>query len=112
MPDGLWKRPANEGEAMIFALKHPLRRALLLAYEGGVYSPSELVGRLRKELSLVAYHTRALHFYGTVELVETRPSRGSTQHFYTVTDLGRRALELGRRTGVIEEPGEGGAQPG
>ena len=112
MPNGPWKRPADDGEAMVFALKHPLRRELLIAFAEGVHSPTQLTGRLRKELSLIAYHTRALHFYGLVDLVETRPSRGSTQHFYTVNDLGRRAIALGESTGMIGEGNEGGAQPG
>src|SRR4051812_44267730 len=111
MPPGPWKRPADDGEAMVFALKHPLRRALLIVYAEGVYSPTQLIGRLRVELSSIAYHTRALSFYGAIDLVETRPSRGSTQHFYTVSDLGRRAISLGESTGMIGE-GNGQAQPG
>lgn len=112
MPPGPWKRPADDGEAIIFALKHPLRRGLLVAYADGVYSPTQLIGRLRKDLSLLAYHTRALSFYGAIDLVETRPSRGSTQHFYTANELGRRAIALGESTGMIEGGNEGRAQPG
>jgi hypothetical protein len=112
MPDGAWKRPANDGEAMVFALKHPLRRVLLVAYAEGVSSPTQLAGRLRKELSLIAYHTRALHFYGVIELVEARPSRGSSQHFYRLNDLGRRTLALGERTALVGEGNGGEAQPG
>jgi len=51
-----------------------------------------------------------LNFYGAIDLVETRPSRGSTQHFYTVNDLGRRAITLGESTGMIGD--EDQAQPG
>lgn len=112
MPNGPWKRPADDGEAMVFALKHPLRRALLMAYAEGVFSPTQLIGKLRVELSSIAYHTRALNFYGAIELVETRPSRGSAQHFYRVSDLGRRAISLGESTGMIGDGSEGKAQPG
>lgn len=112
MPNGPWKRPADDGEAMVFALRHPLRRGLLSAYGEGVYSPTQLTGRLREELSLIAYHTRALHFHGLIDLVETRPSRGSAQHFYTLNDLGRRAVALGESTGMIGEGNEGETQPG
>jgi len=53
-----------------------------------------------------------LNFYGAIDLVETRPSRGSTQHFYTVNDLGRRAITLGESTGMIGDGEEDQAQPG
>lgn len=109
MPNGPWKRPADDGEAMVFALRHPMRRRLLVAFADGVCSPTQLARRLGEDLHLVAYHSRALHFYGAIELVETRPSRGSTQHFYRVSEVGRRAIELGESSGMIE--GEG-AQPG
>lgn len=109
MPNGPWKRPADDGEAIVFALKHPVRRKLLRVYVEGIHSPTHLARRLGEELHLVAYHSRALNFFGLIELVETKPSRGSTQHFYGATDLGRRALELGERTGMIEG---GEAQPG
>lgn len=109
MPNGPWKRPADDGEAMVFALKHPVRRKLLAAYAGGVYSPTQLARRLGEDLHLVAYHSRALSFYGLIELVETRPSRGSTQHFYRSTELGRRAIALGESSGMIEGDE---AQPG
>ena len=112
MPNGPWKSPADDGESMVFALRHPLRRELLVVFADGVHSPKELAARLREELSLVAYHTRALKFYGVVELVDTRPSRGSTQHFYRATELGRRALELGRSTGMIDEDDGDAGQPG
>ncbi|MGE0506669.1 MAG: hypothetical protein AB7P38_14870 [Solirubrobacterales bacterium] len=94
---------------MVFALKHPLRRRLLVAYAEGVCSPTQVAQRQREDLHLVAYHSRALSFFGVIELVETRPSRGSTQHFYTANDLGRRALELAESSGMIDGDE---AQPG
>lgn len=109
MPNGPWKRPADDGEAMVFSLSHPVRRRLLVAYAEGTYSPTQLARRLGADLHLVAYHSRALHFYAAIELVETRPSRGSTQHFYRATEVGRRAIALGESSGMIEG---GGAQPG
>jgi hypothetical protein len=101
MTYGRWKRPADDGEAMLFALRHPLRRRLLVAYAEERKSPVELSRRLDEDLPLVAYHTRALHFYGTVDLVHTAQARGSTEHFYRANDLGRRALKLAESTGMI-----------
>ncbi len=109
MPKGPWKRPADDGEAMVFALRHPVRRKLLVAYAEGVSSPTDLSRRLGEDLHLVAYHSRALNFYGVIELVETRPVRGSTQHFYRSNDLGRRAIELGESSGMFDKDE---AQPG
>jgi DNA-binding transcriptional ArsR family regulator len=103
MPYGPWKPPADDGEAMVFALKHPLRRRLLSAYAEGEYSPTQVSRRLDEELRRAAYHTRALAFYGVVELVGTQPSRGSTQHFYRASDLGRRALKLAESTGMVDK---------
>lgn len=64
------------------ALGHPLRVQLLVAFGEETASPSELAERLGRPLSSVAYHTRTLHSYECLELVETRPVRGSTEHFY------------------------------
>lgn len=105
MPNGQWKRPADDGEAMVFALKHPLRRKLLRGYADDVGSPTELAQRLGEDLHQVAYHSRALDFYGVIELVETRPSRGSTQHFYRTNELGRKAIELGESSGMFDAAG-------
>lgn len=96
MPNGPWKRPADDGEAMVLALEHPLRRDLLKAYGEGVCSPTELAQQFGEELQVVAFHSRTLNFYGAIELVETRPSRGSIQHFYVASELGRRTLDGGQ----------------
>ena len=76
MPKGPWKRPADDGDAMVFALRHPVRRKLLRAYAKDVSSSTQLSQRLREDLHLVAYHSRALNFYGLIELVDTRPVAG------------------------------------
>jgi hypothetical protein len=102
MPPQPWKRPADDGEAILFMLKHPLRRVVLVAYREGLYSPKQLSGQLDEELRLVAYHTRALKFYGAIDLVEETSARGSTEHFYKANELGKRALAVAEKTGVIE----------
>lgn len=107
MPQQPWKRPDDDGEAIVLALKHPLRRVILIAYREGVYSPRQLSQQLDEELQLVAYHTRALKFYGVIELVRTTSARGSTQHFYEATALGKRALTAAEESGMIEKREEG-----
>lgn len=48
----------------------------------GRLSPRELAEGLAEPLSTVSYHVRVLTACGALELVGTRPVRGSTQHFY------------------------------
>lgn len=109
MPHDNWKRPADDGEAIVFALRHPLRRLILVACAAGVTSPRQLSDRLHDELSLIAYHTRALAFYGLIELVETTSVRGSIKHFYRANELGLRGLALAEATGLVDKrEGTGG----
>jgi DNA-binding transcriptional ArsR family regulator len=103
------KRVANVGgerdpeRALIFCLRHPLRRELLKLYvkEAERLSPKQLSDFTKKHLSLVGYHVRELAKHGAVELVGTEPRRGSVEHFYRATSLvdgvpwGRAALGLG-----------------
>jgi DNA-binding transcriptional ArsR family regulator len=67
-------------QALLFLLRHPLRRELLRLYvkEGGSLSPKQLSDFTKKHLSLVGYHVRALAKHGAVELVGTQPRRGPT----------------------------------
>jgi DNA-binding transcriptional ArsR family regulator len=70
---------------MLKAMGHPLRHQLLMAYNERVSSPVELSKRLGEPLGNVAYHTRTLLDLGALELVDTRPRRGATEHFYRAT---------------------------
>lgn len=100
------KEPATPEEVLHFILKHPLRKLLLKLYVEveGTLSPKELT-RLANEPSIanVGYHVRVLAAYGAVELVETKPRRGSVEHFYEAGSLidevpwGRAALGLEKR---------------
>ncbi len=68
---------------LFVALGHPTRRRILREMNGGPpASPRELTERLGDTLSNVSYHFRVLAEAGALELVSTRPVRGSTQHFY------------------------------
>jgi DNA-binding transcriptional ArsR family regulator len=73
----------SEENGLFTALRHPLRRQILQAMaDGKVVSPRELSLMLRQPLSNVSYHVRVLAECGAVILVETKPVRGSVQHFY------------------------------
>jgi len=95
-------KSGNKEQALLVLLRHPLRRELLRLYvaEDGSLSPKELTDFTKQSLSKVGYHVRELAKYGAVELVETKPRRGSVEHFYVATSLvdevpwGRAALGL------------------
>lgn len=68
---------------LFVAMAHPLRRRILRTMQGGGdLSPRELADRLEQPLSRLSYHVKVLHRCGALELVDTQPVRGSTQHFY------------------------------
>jgi len=87
-------RPVPEGpnQALLDALKHPLRRLLLKLYieTGEMLSPKELALQTRQPLSSVSYHVRKLAEAGAVVLAEVRPARGAVQHFYRATPAVRK----------------------
>ena len=88
---------------LLVALRHPLRRQILRTMaDGKAISPRELSNSLRKPLSNVSYHVRVLADCAAVTLVETKPSRGSVQHFYrsaVKAPWARQVLGLGENEG-------------
>jgi DNA-binding transcriptional ArsR family regulator len=67
---------------LVRALAHPLRVKILEILTERVASPSLLSEELGAGLTHVAYHTRMLNQCDCLELVETAPRRGATEHFY------------------------------
>ena len=68
---------------LLRALHHPLRRRILREMaDGEAASPRQLSTALRQPLSNVSYHVRVLAECGAINLVKTRPARGSVEHFY------------------------------
>ncbi len=84
---------ADSEQALLNALRHPLRRALLRRYieSEAAYglSPKELALAEKHPLSNVSYHVRVLAGIGAVEIVSEKKSRGSVEHFYEATSLVR-----------------------
>jgi DNA-binding transcriptional ArsR family regulator len=76
-------------QALLFLLRHPLRRRLWRLYveEGEELSPKELADFTKQPLVNVALHVRVLRDHGAVELVRERPARGAVEHFYAATPL-------------------------
>lgn len=64
---------------------HPLRISILEVLEldeGRCLSPNDLSCELQMPLSNVNYHVTELYNAGLIELVDERPVRGATEHFY------------------------------
>jgi DNA-binding transcriptional ArsR family regulator len=76
-------------ENLLVALRHPVRREILAkVIEGGEpISPKELAESLKTPLSNLSYHARVLVECDMLDLVDTRPRRGSIQHFYEASEL-------------------------
>jgi len=74
----------SHADDLFTALAHPTRRRILrraLSEEAEV-SPRGLATGLELPLARVSYHVRVLAHCGALELMRTRHTRGSNQHFY------------------------------
>jgi DNA-binding transcriptional ArsR family regulator len=73
----------SDDNDLLVALRHPLRREILreMATEDAI-SPREIASALDQPLSNVSYHVRVLADCSAIALVDTKPVRGSMQHFY------------------------------
>jgi DNA-binding transcriptional ArsR family regulator len=78
----------DPNQALLDALRNPLRRSLLRRYveSSEMLSPKELAGLEKKSLSGVSYHVRVLAKCGAIEIAGEQRVRGSVQHFYLPTD--------------------------
>lgn len=83
------KKEDEPTQALLDALRHPLRRALLHRYVTAEEptSPKYLAQSMRQPLSSVSYHVRELAKLGALEIVEEEQRRGAVEHFYEPTAL-------------------------
>ena len=79
----------DPNQALLDALRNPLRRSLLRRYVESreMLSPKELSGLEKKPISGVSYHVRVLAKCGAIEIAGEGRARGSVEHFYLPTDL-------------------------
>jgi DNA-binding transcriptional ArsR family regulator len=76
----------SDDNDLLVALRHPVRRDILRVMAGEeAISPREIASALHQPLSNVSYHVRVLADCAAVSLVNTKPVRGSMQHFYCAT---------------------------
>jgi DNA-binding transcriptional ArsR family regulator len=105
----------SDDNDLLVALRHPLRREILreMATEESI-SPREIASSLRQPLSNVSYHVRVLADCGAIALVDTKPVRGSMQHFYRAAvdaPWARQVLGLEREE-EGPDAGESSTEPG
>lgn len=67
------------------AMAHPLRIQIVAMLNQRVMSATMVSKEVDEPLQNVAYHFRILREKGLIEEVETRPARGSVEHFYLAT---------------------------
>lgn len=82
-------RPISIDPRLAKALSRSLRADALALIGEGVNSPKLIASKLDLDLRTVAYHVRVLRSLGCIELVETHPRRGATEHVYRLTELAR-----------------------
>ncbi len=82
MADG---KNTGQDHALVRALSHPIRLAILEVLQGRVASPAEISAELGRDPGVIAYHASTLVRCGCLELVESRPRRGGIENFFAIT---------------------------
>lgn len=83
MPTRYGKSQGNKADQRLAAaLNHPLRAECLTILNARVASPADIARELDVPIGNVSYHIKELLKYDCVELVDTKPVRGATAHFY------------------------------
>lgn len=67
---------------LVKALSHELRARILSVLNERVASPKQLSILLDEPLSRTSYHVEVLRDLKCIELVDEKPVRGATEHFY------------------------------
>jgi DNA-binding transcriptional ArsR family regulator len=83
MPQG--KGPERKGPVKLAqALSHPERLRILMEMNGPVrrLSPNQYAMESGRPVDRTAYHFRVLRRAGFIEIVDERPRRGATEHYY------------------------------
>jgi DNA-binding transcriptional ArsR family regulator len=83
-------RPVSIDPRLAKALSNPLRADALALIGQGANSPKLIAAKLGIDLRTVAYHVRVLRGLDCIELIETRPKRGATEHVYRLTELAKK----------------------
>lgn len=67
------------------ALAHPIRAEILQVLRNRIASPNELSQEMDEKLAVISYHASTLVRCGLLELIHTRPQRGTIERFFATT---------------------------
>jgi DNA-binding transcriptional ArsR family regulator len=81
--DGLGKIERERIKVLASAKRQQIMRVILSQADKASVSPLEISRTLGESLANVSYHVRVLADCQIIELRDTRPVRGSMQHFYS-----------------------------
>jgi DNA-binding transcriptional ArsR family regulator len=102
----------SDDNDLLLALRHPLRRRILrLMADKEAISPREIATLLDQPLSNVSYHVRVLADCAAISLVNTKPVRGSMQHFYRAKIEAPWALQILAKSEGDGSTGESSPEP-
>jgi DNA-binding MarR family transcriptional regulator len=74
-------------QSRIKAMSHPLRaEAFKLIRVKGPISPAAIARELEADTKAVSYHVRKLREFNCIELVDTKVTRSTVEHFYIATE--------------------------
>src|SRR5882672_1401727 len=82
---GLTEQRHGIDQRLVKAMSHPHRLHALKILNERTASPIQLAPMVGTTVGRIAYHVRELERLDCIELVETRPVRGATEHFYRAT---------------------------
>lgn len=85
MPTKVNRRKTEE---LIKALSHPIRLSVLQILGERVASPNEIARQTGEHVTTISYHVKVLREAECIELVETQPRRGATEHYYRAMERG------------------------
>lgn len=80
------KKNRTATEKRMMAMSHPTRSAAYGLMAERPMSPAQIALEIDETVSNVSYHCKTLVKLGCAELVDTRPVRGATEHFYRALD--------------------------
>lgn len=72
-------------QQQVKALSHPIRVEILQALQNRVASPNELSREMDEKPGVISYHASTLVSCGFIELIHTRPRRGTVECFFATT---------------------------
>jgi DNA-binding transcriptional ArsR family regulator len=78
-------RTESKPQRLLKAVGHPVRAKAFNVLMNEAASPKQISLLTGEEIHTVAYHVKVLEELEVIELVDTAPRRGATEHYYRAT---------------------------